>query len=95
MKIKNEHAIKTQLTATGGIRDGIQVAKAVALGASMVGVGLPLFRAVVSPSQGMNALESVENELDFFKKSLLISMFCSGVHTLNALTCRIENTNLK
>lgn len=81
---------KVDLVATGGIRDGLQVAKGIGLGATMVGVGLPLLRAAVSPAKGETALEAVENELSFFKKSLLISLFCSGAKNLNDLNSRLE-----
>lgn len=73
------------LIATGGMRDGLQVAKAVARGARMVGVGLPLFRAAVSPPAGQSAQEAVENELAFFQQSLKIALFCSGARCLNSL----------
>lgn len=88
-QLKQKLNLTPSLVATGGIRDGLQVAKAVALGATLVGVGLPLFRAAVNPPAGCSALEAVEHELEFFKSSLLVSMFCSGAKTLNDLSCRI------
>lgn len=89
--VKLKHVLKTdiEITATGGIRDGLHVAKCLALGASMCGVGLPLFRAVLSPKDGMTAFESVENELLFFQESLKISMFCSGSKTIADLKDKI------
>jgi len=86
---KEESHAGVDLVATGGIRNGLQVAKAIALGATMVGVGLPLFRSAVNPPKGQTPLESVENELNFFKKSLLISLFCSGAKNLNDLSSRL------
>lgn len=77
------------LVATGGIRNGLHVAKAVAAGATMAGVGLPLFRAAISPEKGETALESVEKEISFFKKSLSIAMFCSGAQKLSELSSRV------
>jgi isopentenyl-diphosphate delta-isomerase len=74
--------------ATGGIRDGLQVAKAVAMGARLCGVGLPLFRAVVNPPAGCTALEAVLEELYFLRDSLKIAMFCSGARTLTDLPGR-------
>ena len=64
------------IVATGGIRNGLEVAKACALGAQMVGVGLPLMRA---------ALESEEKVLDVMKvmiRALEISMLATGSRTL-------------
>ncbi|MES2615342.1 MAG: type 2 isopentenyl-diphosphate Delta-isomerase [Bdellovibrionota bacterium] len=86
---QNHH--KIELVATGGIRNGLQVAKAIALGASMVGVGLPLFRAAVNPPKNLSPQESIEKELSFFKKSLSISLFCSGAKSLNDLSSRLES----
>ena len=87
---KEKHKDNIDLIATGGIRNGLQVAKAVALGATMVGVGLPLFRAAVNPQKGLTAQESVENELRFFQKSLIISLFCSGAKSLIDLRSRLD-----
>lgn len=88
---KLKHQDKVELVATGGIRNGLQVAKAIALGATMVGVGLPLFRAAVNPAPGETALEAVEKELNFYKKSLFISLFCTGAKGLNDLNCHLES----
>jgi isopentenyl-diphosphate delta-isomerase len=67
------------LIATGGIRDGLTVAKAVALGASMCGIGLPIFKA---------ALESEEapfTVIETFTQGLRTAMICSGARDLPAL----------
>lgn len=64
------------LTATGGIRDGITVAKAVALGAKMAGIGLPLFRAALESEDGpTRVLESLVQQLK-------TTMLCTGARTL-------------
>jgi isopentenyl-diphosphate delta-isomerase len=75
-----------EIVATGGIRDGLTVAKAVGLGATMCGVGLPFLRAVMQPPEGLSPVESVLREIRYFERSLRIAMFCSGVKNLNALS---------
>jgi isopentenyl-diphosphate delta-isomerase len=89
-QVCREHLSRAEfpLVATGGIRDGLQVAKAVAMGARLCGVGLPLFRAVVNPPAGCTALEAVLEELYFLRDSLKIAMFCSGARTLTDLPGR-------
>ena len=87
---KQKMSEKVDLIATGGIRNGLQVAKAVAIGATMAGVGLPLFKAAVQPPKGFTAQEAIEKELSFFKNSLLISMFCCGAKSLNDLSSRLK-----
>jgi isopentenyl-diphosphate delta-isomerase len=71
--------------ATGGIRDGVQAAKAVALGASMCGVGLPFLKAASAAEGPHAAHEGVLREIDFFARSLRIAMFCSGSASLSKL----------
>ncbi|WGL59100.1 type 2 isopentenyl-diphosphate Delta-isomerase [Pigmentibacter sp. JX0631] len=88
-RLKKDLGYNIPLVATGGIRNGLQVAKAVALGATMAGVGLPLFKAAISNENGCTPLESVEKELQFFQKALSITMFCSGARTLKELSSRI------
>ncbi|MCA2959051.1 MAG: type 2 isopentenyl-diphosphate Delta-isomerase [Silvanigrellales bacterium] len=91
MEVSQEHprARGIPIVATGGIRDGVQVAKAVALGATLCGVGLPLFRAAVAPPEGCTPLEAVLEELHFFQDSLKIALFCSGARTLSQLPERL------
>ncbi|MFK7872476.1 MAG: type 2 isopentenyl-diphosphate Delta-isomerase [Oligoflexales bacterium] len=78
--------ITEPLIATGGLRDGFMIAKGVALGADMCGIGLPLMKAA------MKSEEAVHEELEFFKASLQIAMMASGCEKLDHLKDRlIEN----
>jgi isopentenyl-diphosphate delta-isomerase len=71
------------LIATGGIRDGLDIAKAVALGATMAGVGLPLFRAA------LESQESVERLLMTLGEGLKTTMICVGARELDQLATRL------
>jgi isopentenyl-diphosphate delta-isomerase len=65
--------------ASGGIHTGIEVAKAIALGASLVGLASSLLRVAVESAA------AVEDELRVLVDELKITMFCSGAGTLDAL----------
>jgi isopentenyl-diphosphate delta-isomerase len=67
------------LFASGGLRTGIDVAKCVALGASLGGIAGPLLRAAASSSEDLNQAIRV------VIAQLRISMLCSGAGTLDAL----------
>jgi isopentenyl-diphosphate delta-isomerase len=71
------------LVATGGIRDGLTLAKAVAVGADMVGLGLPLLRAA------LDSQEQVHECLNTFVRGLQIAMVASGSADLKALSQHI------
>ena len=77
-KIHSEHPAP-RLIATGGIRSGLDIAKAVFLGASSCGVGLPLFRAaLVGP-------EKVAEELSLLEEELRAVMLACDAKSLPAL----------
>ena len=68
-----------RVIASGGIRNGIEMAKAIALGADMVGIGLPLLK----PAQkGEKEVEKVLNQLIF---ELKLTMFCVGAENIKEL----------
>lgn len=65
------------VVATGGIRSGVDAAKALALGASLVGVARPLLTAAM---QGGDA--GVERWIEDFADALRSTMFLSGSATI-------------
>jgi isopentenyl-diphosphate delta-isomerase len=72
-------APETTIIGSGGIRTGIDVAKAIALGAHAAGLGTPFLRpASLSAAAVVTKLQEVVEELR-------ISMFCTGAQTLGAL----------
>lgn len=67
------------IVASGGIRDGVEVATCIALGADLVGLASPLLKAAArSPEAAIEALEALGMQLR-------IAMFCIGTRDLSAL----------
>lgn len=79
-----EHLETLPLIATGGIRDGLTVAKAVALGADLVGIGLPLLRAALEEEDGPQKV------LEGFTRALKITMIGTGSKSLTDLEHHIS-----
>lgn len=68
--------------ATGGIRNGLHVAKSTALGASLCGMGLPLLKpALQGPKE-------VTSEIQAVVEQLKVAMFLTGCRTLMDLKTR-------
>jgi isopentenyl-diphosphate Delta-isomerase len=67
------------LIASGGIRSGVDIAKAIALGADMCGVALPFLEAANASEAATHAL------VDEYVTGLRIAQFASGSQTLRAL----------
>lgn len=72
----------TELWASGGVRSGLDGAKALALGASMVGVAQPLMAAVL---EGEQELRHVMDRFDYELKTVL---FCQGARSISELKSR-------
>ena len=67
------------LVASGGIRDGVEAAKCLALGADLVGFAAPLLKAAAVSA------EAVEDVLSVLGAQLRVAMFCVGADSLAAL----------
>lgn len=72
-------APNTPLFASGGLRDGIDVAKCVALGASLCGMAGPLLRAAA------DSAERLDEELRIIERQLEITMLAAGAPTIATL----------
>ncbi|MDK2981027.1 MAG: isopentenyl-diphosphate Delta-isomerase [Chloroflexota bacterium] len=70
----------TKLIASGGIRDGVEGAKCLALGADLVGMARPFLQAVSDSPQAL------DERIAVFGRQLRVSMFAVGAATLNDLT---------
>jgi len=67
------------LLASGGIRNGQEIAKCLALGADLVGLASPFLAAAVESA------DAVLDELDLLRDELRIAMFSSGARDIQAL----------
>jgi isopentenyl-diphosphate Delta-isomerase len=67
------------IIASGGIRNGIDVAKAIALGADAAGIALPLLKAA------NRSAEEAINYLNEITEVLRVAMFCTGAANLKEL----------
>jgi isopentenyl-diphosphate delta-isomerase len=67
------------LVASGGLRNGVEAATAIALGADLVGFAAPLLRAAVVSETGAHEM------LTALVEELRVSMFCCGASDLGQL----------
>jgi isopentenyl-diphosphate delta-isomerase len=79
-----EYAPGKTVFASGGIRTGIDIAKAIVLGADAVGIAHPLLEPATK------SVEAVEEKLSQYIEELKITMFCLGVKSIEEL----KKTNL-
>jgi isopentenyl-diphosphate delta-isomerase len=78
-KIRNKKGQGIVLIASGGIRSGMDAAKAIALGADLVGIGLPMLKEIN---------RSVESCIAYIREieiGLRIAMFGIGAGSINEL----------
>lgn len=67
------------LIASGGIRNGLDVSKCVALGAELAGLARPFL------TQAVHSAQAVCDEIDHLNEELRIAMFCTGSGSIEAL----------
>lgn len=72
-------APKTILFASGGIKNGLDVAKCIGLGASQVGIAGRILKAATISAE--NTIATIEQ----INKELTISMFAAGINSLKSL----------
>jgi len=74
-----ESSISIPVIATGGVQSGIDVAKSMALGASLCGIALPL----VAPA--LKGQKDVVDKLTVITEELKVAMFLTGCRTVEEL----------
>jgi isopentenyl-diphosphate delta-isomerase len=77
--IETTQRVHIPVIASGGIRSGIDMAKALALGASLTGVAYPIL------GHAVHGAEAVEKKLQFFIEGLRNAMFLVGADSVQKL----------
>lgn len=78
--IECRKVFRGKIIATGGIRNGLDVAKAIVLGADLCGIALPVLRA-----QAFGGKDAAKNYLEKVIKELKIAMFLVGAKNIKEL----------
>jgi isopentenyl-diphosphate Delta-isomerase len=68
------------IIASGGLKDGLDIAKCIALGATLGGMAGPFLKAAAISSR------KIHQQIELTHQQLRISMFNTGVGTINSLT---------
>jgi isopentenyl-diphosphate delta-isomerase len=76
--IRADHP-EVPIFASGGIRNGVEIAKSIALGANLAGMASPFLKAAAQSP------EAVLQVIDRLTSEIRISMFASGARNLQAL----------
>ena len=80
-----------ELTVTGGIRDGSDCAKSIALGAKMAGIGLPILQSALKEiddpdCQHNNSRSYVEDYLNYLIEGIKMIQFATQANTIADLS---------
>lgn len=78
--ILEARASRVPIIATGGVRNGLDIAKSIALGASCCGIALPFLRTL-----GKGGREGVEKYIDVLENELRMTMFLTGCKSIKEL----------
>jgi isopentenyl-diphosphate delta-isomerase len=81
------HKVKVPVISSGGIRNGIDAAKSIAMGASLVGLALPLLKPATISS------DAVKDVINRIIDELKVSMFLTGSENLLELRGRIVKSD--
>lgn len=79
LKLANPYLDRATLVASGGLRDGIDMAKSVILGASLCGMAAPLLKPA------MESADAVVAEIEKIKTEFRTAMFLLGARDVNSL----------
>ncbi len=78
--VQCRRAVKVPLIASGGIRTGLESAKAIAMGASLAGFALPLLKPATQSA------EAVVKRIRQYEKELRKAMLLTGCRTIRELS---------
>ena len=79
VKLISNHYSLISVLASGGIRNGVEIAKCISLGADMVGIASPFAKA------GLENEEKVEELIEKYAKEFKIAMFGVGAKNIKEL----------
>ena len=77
--VESRQSTKLPLIATGGVRTGLDIAKAIALGADACGIAYPLLKAATK------GLEAVSKEIGHVEMELRTALFLTGCSSVQEL----------